>query len=539
MIVGFYARVSTEEQRERSTIDAQVEYARKRAVAEGWELRLFLDDGVSGTIRLRERPAGAELLRAAKAKEITIAATYKLDRLGRVSSLVQEAVEELQRLGVPFQSLTESFDTATASGTLFMQMLASFAQFDRATFLERSRVGSERVAKQPGRWLGGIVPFGYTKRDDLTLTPDETPMGDIGLSQADVVREVFRLCAVEGWSTKRIATDLNDRKVPTVYLRDARESLSGDVHGTRARSGKRKKATAGTWSSGAVRRILHNETYAGHHSYGRRSPDASRELIARDMPAIISPALFQKAKMQLAANFQWDRAHPRRQYPLRGLLTCECGHALLGTAYKTKAGDVRQYRCSAHPKDSRPVRVFAQDAEQAIWSDVQAFFADPDATVRAIARGRTNGAEAEGLAEHELVRLARDLDAVQAQVLRSQDDHATGMFRPEEIAAKVRALRDEERGLRIRIEAVREARGQAARAAGETEQTRRLLATLGQRAKTADPATRAEIMRVLVKDSRAVWDGPAVRLNVTYAFASTEPLAALVGTNRGSSPRRA
>lgn len=89
--IDFYARVSTEEQRERSTIDAQITYAQKRAEAEGWKLRLFLDDGISGTIRLRERPAGAELLQAAKAKEITIAATYKLDRLGRVASVIRMA----------------------------------------------------------------------------------------------------------------------------------------------------------------------------------------------------------------------------------------------------------------------------------------------------------------------------------------------------------------------------------------------------------------------------------------------------------------
>ncbi|MEX2045756.1 MAG: recombinase family protein [Chloroflexota bacterium] len=534
MIVGFYARVSTEEQRERQTIDGQIDYARKRAEAEGWTLRIFTDDGVSGTVPFATRPGGASLLKAARAKELDLVATYRVDRLGRKLRVVLEAMDAL---GVPYRSLTEAFETGTPLGRATLGLLGVFAELERDTFIERSRAGSDRVAKQRGRWLGGIVPFGYAKRDDLTLAPDETPNG--GLSPADIVRDVFRLCAVEGWSTKRIAVDLNARHVPTVYVRDARESLSGDIHGTRARSGKRKKATAGTWSPGAVRRILHNETYAGRHTYGRRSPNAARELISRDMPAIVSPALFQKAKLQMTANFQWDRAHPRRDYPLRGLLTCDCGHALLGTAYKTKGGDIRQYRCSAHPKDSRPVRVFADEAERAIWRDVQAFFADPDATVRAIARGRTNAAEAEGLAEHELVRLANDLDAVHAQIVRCQDDHAAGIFRPDEIAAKVRALRERERGLRSRMEAVREARGQAARAAGETEQTRGLLRTLGQRAKSADAATRAEIMRALVKGSHAAWDGAAVRLKVRYAFAAAEPLAALVGINRDSWRRRA
>lgn len=82
--------------------------------------------------------------------------------------------------------------------------------------------------------------------------------------------------------------------------------------------------------------------------------------------------------------------------------------------------------------------------------------------------GDTNAAEAEGMAEQELVRLANELEAVHGQVARCQDDYATGIFRPDEIAGKVRTLRERERGLRTRMEAVREARGQAARATGET-----------------------------------------------------------------------
>jgi site-specific DNA recombinase len=530
MIVGFYARVSTEEQRERSTIDAQVDYARKRAEAEGWTLRMFLDDGISGTVPLAKRPAGAALMRAVRARDVDAVVTYRVDRLGRTLRIVLEAIDALAP--VPYHSLTEPFDTATPIGRAMLSLVGVFAELERETFLERSLLGTNRVAREPGRWLGGIVPFGYRKREDLTIAPDETPMGECGMSAADVIREAFRLCGIEGWSTNRIAADLNARHVPTAYVHDGREMISGETHGTRAKEGKRKRATAGLWSPGAVLRVLHNETYAGRHRYGRRTKDRTRIPIQRDMPAIISPALFERAQRQLGVNNRWNKAHARRDYPLRGLLTCSCGHLLIGTVYDTKHGDVRQYRCSAHPEGLRPVRVFADKAEAALWADVEDFFAHPSALLRSIARGRTTAADAEQSAESELVRLADDLRDVGRQIDRSQDDYARGVFRPDEIAAKVTALRERERGLRARMEAVRDARGQAARSAADTQDTKRLLRTLAQRAKSASAQTRADIFRTLIRRTRAEWDGDVVKLNVTYAF--TAPLAATPSTDIGS-----
>src|SRR5207244_4011266 len=158
---------------------------------------LFLDDGVSGTLPLGARPAGAALLAAARAREIDVVATYRVDRLGRKLRVVLDAIEAL---AIPYRSLTEPFDTATAIG-----------------------------------------------------------------------RGILGICGSDGWSSQRIADDLNARHVPTVYARDAREPMQGEIHGTRAKEGKRKRATAGLWSAGAVLRILRNETYAGRHSYGRRS----------------------------------------------------------------------------------------------------------------------------------------------------------------------------------------------------------------------------------------------------------------------------
>lgn len=515
MRVALYARVSSEDQRERQTIRTQVEYARKRADAEGWQLAEYLDDGVSGTLRLGDRPAGARLLKATKAGELDLVVTYRVDRLGRTLRVVLDAIDSLS--SVPFKSLTEPFETDTPLGRAMLQIVGVFAELERETFLERSRAGTERAARQDGRWLGGIVPYGYIKREDLRLAIDERPM-DCALSQADVVREVFRRCAEDGWSTTRIAHDLNGRRIPTAYVAAGRDYTGGETHGTRARTGKRKRTTAGVWSPGAVLRILHNETYAGRHRYGRRSSQPGRELVARSMPAIVSPALFEKAQQRLRQNAQWEKAHPRRPYVLRGLLACECGHVLIGTSYRTKTGPVTQYRCRAHPKGSRAVRLYATEAEQAVWGDVLDFIAHPDDVARAVASGMSGSGADEDRAEKELLALAGELRTIRDREARALDAHVRDLVSRDVLEEKLAEIRNDRANVERHMADVRAERARAVTSASGGQAAARLLRTLEAEARAATPETRAEILRALVGRAVASWDGDAVRLRVAYSF---------------------
>jgi hypothetical protein len=91
------------------------------------------------------------------------------------------------------------------------------------------------------------------------------------------VREAFRRCAEDGWSTQRIAQELNPRRSPIAYVLGAREVLAGEVSGTRApREVERRHATQGIWRPGAVLRILHNATYSSTQVYERRTVCAAR-----------------------------------------------------------------------------------------------------------------------------------------------------------------------------------------------------------------------------------------------------------------------
>ncbi len=201
--VAVYMRVSSEEQRERQTIETQREHAEKYVAAH--QLPLFdyyADDGVSGTIALDQRPQGARLLKDAKAKKFDTVLIYAVSRLGRGDARhTLNAVAELESCGVRIKSMTEPFDTLDPIGRFYLTMLASVAALDRDTIIARCKAGSERVARNGG-WLGGHAPFGYRvegKGRDARLVVSESAIPGVDLSEADVVRQMYRM-AVEDTS---------------------------------------------------------------------------------------------------------------------------------------------------------------------------------------------------------------------------------------------------------------------------------------------------------------------------------------------------
>ena len=148
MPVALYLRVSTEEQRERQSIATQREFAERYCALHQLHLgAVFADDGVSGTVPLHLRPAGARILPDARLHRFDQLLVYRLDRLGRDTRLTLQAVAELEQCGVRVKSLTEDFDTATASGRLMLTLLSGFAAHEREVIRERSLAGSQRVAQ--------------------------------------------------------------------------------------------------------------------------------------------------------------------------------------------------------------------------------------------------------------------------------------------------------------------------------------------------------------------------------------------------------
>src|SRR5438874_3945833 len=187
MPVGTYLRVSTEEQRERQSIATQREFAERYCELHNLAVyRVYADDGVSGTVPLERRPEGSQILKDAKLGKFDQLLIYKLDRLGRDTRLILNAVAELEKLGVRVRSMTEEFDTGTSTGRLMLTLLSGFASHERDVIRERSVAGTLRVA-EAGAWLGGIVPYGYRKvgeKRDARIVVSEEPIPALAMPAA-------------------------------------------------------------------------------------------------------------------------------------------------------------------------------------------------------------------------------------------------------------------------------------------------------------------------------------------------------------------
>src|SRR5579872_1069433 len=169
MRCGIYTRKSSEEGLEQSfnSLDAQREACEAFIASqrhEGWRLlpARYDDGGYSGGTM--ERPALKRLLEDVEAKKVNVIVVYKVDRLTRSLADFAKIVEALDARGVSFVSVTQQFNTTTSMGRLTLNILLSFAQFEREVTGERIR---DKIAasKKRGMWMGGPLPLGYDLED--------------------------------------------------------------------------------------------------------------------------------------------------------------------------------------------------------------------------------------------------------------------------------------------------------------------------------------------------------------------------------------
>src|SRR6476469_10021166 len=184
---AIYTRVSTDSglDQDFNSLDAQYDaaqaYIRSQAHA-GWTLvRTRYDDGgFSGGST--DRPALQQLLDDIRAHRMNVVVVYKVDRLTRSLADFPKRVELFDAHGVSFVSVTQQFNTTTSMGRLTLNVLLSFAQFEREVTSERIR---DKIAasKRKGLWVGGMVPLGYTLKDGQLHIHEE---------EANIVRLIFQ-----------------------------------------------------------------------------------------------------------------------------------------------------------------------------------------------------------------------------------------------------------------------------------------------------------------------------------------------------------
>ena len=308
-----YTRKSTEEGLEQdfNSLDAQREaccsYIASQK-AEGWiALSSHYDDGgySGGTL---DRPALKRLLVDIEDNKIDVVLVYKIDRLSRALLDFSKLVEVFDRTGVTFVSITQSFNTTTSMGRLTLNVLLSFAQFERELTGERIR---DKVAasKKKGIWMGGNPPLGYdVAKRKLVVNKNE----------AETIRLIFQRYLDLG-CVRLLSADLRERGVAS----KRRTLKNGETMGGRP------------IERSALYLILNNRTYLGETLHKGKSYPGEHE-------AIVPHALFEAVQIRLAALAPAVKAtsRTRQDTPYAGLLFDETGTPMLPT-YTVKRPGLR------------------------------------------------------------------------------------------------------------------------------------------------------------------------------------------------------
>ena len=333
-----YCRKSTDEGLDQAfnSLDAQYEACASYVMSqrhEGWVLneQRYDDGGYSGGTM--ERPALKRLLDDVRAGLVDVVVLYKIDRLTRALSDFARIVDVLDAAGASFVSITQSFNTSTSMGRLTLNMLLSFAQFEREIGAERVR---DKIAasKARGLWMGGPVPLGYQVVDrKLVIDADE----------AERVRHIHALYLALG-------------SVP---------ALQGELDQQEIRARPRKGCALGSaFTRGALYTILQNRIYLGEITHKGTSYPGEHE-------ALLSPALFDQAQALLERNrvqrrHGWHAGDPSL---LAGILWDAHGRRMSPNHAAKQAKRYRYYASRTDSGNDEPIwRVPAGDLEEIVIS---------------------------------------------------------------------------------------------------------------------------------------------------------------------------
>ena len=499
MRAAVYARVSSEEQAERGTIENQIEFATKYCDLHQIDIvEWYKDDGITGIIPLEERPEGKRLLEDAQNKKFDLVLVYRLDRLGRSARIILNAVHELEQYGVKIKSMTEPFDTGDANGRFLLTVLAGVADLERETILERMQHGANRAARA-GKWLGGIVPYGYRVNEEGYLEINEDLLPGLDMSEADVVRLIYYLIAEQGYSTIKVADYLNALGVPTAYVKDGRQVTRG----------KRKVNTSGIWRPGRIRNMVVNTTYKGIHYYGKRTTK-NRELIPREVPAIVSEEVWEKAQQKLRENQIEAMKNAKRQYLLRGLIKCSlCGLTYQGQSYKGPGGKLKAYYvCGGKTAYRGPFQgkcpsknVPAEWIENHVWEECVRFIENPGETINELANTIETKKTQRKELEHEKQIILETLKEKELERQNILDLYRKKIITADDIEKQFQKIKDEMVALEKRVKEIEKQIVSEETLLSSFNTAEELLANLRAKLKNNPPfEVRREIVRTLVKE---------------------------------------
>ena len=490
---AIYTRKSSDEglDQEFNSLDDQRESAEAFIASqktEGWICLpdRYDDGGYSGGSM--ERPALDRLLRDIDQGKVDCVVVYKVDRLSRSLMDFARIMETFERHHVSFVSVTQQFNTTHSMGRLTLNILLSFAQFEREIIGERIR---DKLAAQArkGKWTGGAPVLGY----DVDRS-GPSPRLIVNAKEAARVREIFRMYLQEG-SLKRVAQELGRRG----WINKRRVTRKGTRLGGRC------------FDAATLHCLLTNRTYLGRMRYKDEWHDGEHE-------AIIDQALFDKVQAQLKDNGRSGGAEVRNKYGalLRGLLRCKgCGCAMTHTfSAKGKRHLLRYYRCTKAIKFGHRVcsagTLPAAEIERVVVDEVRALGRDDTLLADVLT-------EAHAAIDVELAVVRRDRDDLRRERKRLHAELRRLVAKGESAADITARLTELHERLAEADHRLPELESRVAELESQTvspDQARAVFADFDSLWASLIPREQARLLKLLIE--QVEYDGAAGTISVTF-----------------------
>jgi len=432
-----------------------------------------------------ERPALKRLFEDLEAGRIDCVVVYKVDRLSRSLMDFARMMEAFEKHQVSFVSVTQQFNTTHSMGRLTLNILLSFAQFEREIISERTR-DKIAAARRKGKWSGGMPVLGYDvdpRGSKLVVNAEETErvraIFDEYIQRASLIRTAQALNE-RGWRTKRWTT------------RKGRE-----------RGGQPFDKTS-------LFRLLSNVVYCGKVRY-------KDEVHPGEHEAIIDEDIWTRVQQMLRANGRTGGMHVRNKYGalLKGLLHCRpCARAMMHTYTAKGNRRYRYYVCytaqkqgwHACPSKSVP----AEQLERFVVEQIRAVGKDPAVMELALDQARAQALEETAALEGDATITEREIGRIHAEITKIATDAATNGHAAARLAELHEMLRDAERRLsELRDQVERARRGMVTKA--EVDSALEAFTPLWD---ALSPREQARVLRLLIQ--RVDYDGANGKVAVTF-----------------------
>lgn len=443
--VSLYARVSTEEQKENFSLGSQLDLLKKHVSDNRYEIYdEYVDGGYSGTSY--ERPEFQRLLDDARKDKFELILVYRIDRFFRNNKQLLTIVDELEKFGVGLKSITEPFDTSYL-GKFVLSLFGSIAQLERDTFMERSRLGKLRRAKEG--YYSGAQPckFGYNYNP-------ETKKLEINEKEAKIVKAIFKI------------------------YNEPDSSLLKTTRKLRALACKTKEGRL--FACDRVHDILRDETYTGkwyankHDSRkGRKSNIKPREeWIEVEVPQIIPEQIFERAQELLQARRNYSERNAKYNYLLQGLVKCgDCGNTIAGTAdkqiQKIKGKTYGPYfklyyRCTHFVKNKfeklvncRLKYIQAKDLEEVVWNEIEKILQKPELIEKAIQQKDKIKVKSRDALKQELESIATQQEGLRKEEERILEAYRQNIISIEQLKTQIEDIRQTRENLEARRQEIK------------------------------------------------------------------------------------